>query len=223
MNTEEEIQEEMRNWLAMANAKLGIDADGDGISSDGVAAEARMTSIISPQALPPWKNAAAVPDGLQILHNSQPPKVRIDGAPLYTGKLFMIEMPQDDDKRRQWHIKAYVNESLKQKDDIDAKMATWFAGLRVKNDPYGEDEARAAYHGVPSKPYNIIAVVTTEDNHLRFYSPIKLDLCLRYNDDQQHNEIRFEASNNDAFVCQLCLEHPPAMYIIDGKISLLPY
>ena len=149
-----------------------------------------------------------------IVLKGRPPEFYIDGAPLYVGKPILHEVTEGDSMKRQWLIKAFVNPFLKDKQD---KLAEWFDGLQpVEDEEVGN--AKAAYHNICGRHYSMLAIVTIEKDNLRFYSPIQLDLVIRKADDDF--TVRFDALNNPPFYCEVELEKPPGMYIIDGKALL---
>lgn len=152
-----------------------------------------------------------------VVLKGRPPEIYIDGAPLYVGKPHLVEATQSDSMKRQWHINVCVNPFLLEKEDWEEKLNEWFYGLQPVD---GEEvrNAKAAYHKMSGRHYSTLAVITIEKDHLRFYSPIQLDLVIRKADDDF--TVRFDALNNPPFYCEVELEKPSGMYIIDGKALL---
>lgn len=203
-----------RSWLPPDDSSSDDEDDED---------NGENTVVLAPDLAGSADGKLPEPGFVSFVHKSRPPEYHVDGVKLYVGPLMLVNVTQGDSTKRQWNIKASLNPVLRDNEDKENILMKWFEGLQKPHDPYVDETARAAYHGISSNAYEIIAVVTIENEHLRFYSPVKLDLCLRFPHEGQNNEVRFDAYNNLPFYCELNLPDPPGVYIIDGPVCLLPY
>ena len=168
-------------------------AENDGVIGDEVAARLKGKM---PQR------------GFGFILEGELPEIFVDGAPLYCGKLMLVDVTQGDGMKSEWHIKAALNPVLKEKEDSVKILSTWFNGLQAPHEPSRDEETRATDaemfgFSLGLRPYDIIAAITFENDEMRYYSPIKLDLAMRIEEDDEHPKIRFYAANNPSFYCLL--------------------